>query len=472
MFKKIITALLFLCASLAVFNTNARAQGSIATSNSAITSAAMPKGAERLLPDSVPAEFNKAFDNLLNEGAGKISGGEREIIAWVGNYKNSLNAARLVNQVQTNFRKAGWQYEAAGRSGDLDVFSLYTESSPRRVVLGFFVPGDDVLVCALMEVVKPSSTAPLAPKTTATNSRNIQSSNDEVPTTNTNEKIVLEMKRDEPYVNVMGNETLAMPDFPKLAPKSGKVRGYVKDWTGKPLQGAEIGVRSSYLAGYYSGAQGKTNSNGYYEFIVPKGSAHYYNAGYQLNWGEGIAAVGLHPADGKLDSFVTMDGAVENFVLLPYGVTSREKLSENANLASTYYGGAIYVSYYTLEKTDNNKIPGSIIEDSIVEITLTPEGKLLDGSAGKTIVVHNRVGFRGNFSILNIPLGRYKISANVGGKSLKIKENRKFNPLFGMMPEETNGAATILFKPSEAKASMITPQHGAWESISLSVSMQ
>jgi len=34
----------------------------------------MPAGAERLTPESIPAEFNQAFDNLLAQGEGKIAG--------------------------------------------------------------------------------------------------------------------------------------------------------------------------------------------------------------------------------------------------------------------------------------------------------------------------------------------------------------------------------------------------------------
>ena len=470
MFRKDLTAILFLSAAFLIFvSADAWAQDSVAAQSSELTAVVMPKGAERLLPASVPAEFNQAFDNLLAQGAGKIAGGEREVLAWTGNYKNQTNATRLVSELQASFRTGGWLYESSGRNGDLEVFNLYTEGSTRRAIIGFFVRSDEVLVCALIEVVKPGSSASVTPKPTSTSIPNIQLSNGDSPAPS-GEKIVLDMKREQAFVDVMGNEMPALPDFPKLAPKAGKVRGYVKDSTGKPLAGAEIGVRASYFAGQYAGAQGKTGADGYYEFVVPKGSAHYYNAGYQLNWGDGIAAVGLHPADGKLDSFTTVDGAVENFVLLPYGITSQEKLSENPFVSSTYYGGTLHISYYTLEKSDNNRIAGSIVEDSIVEITLTPDGNLLDGSAGKIIVVRNPVGFRGNFSIHNIPLARYKISAKVGGKSLNIKENRKFNPLFGMTPEQTTGTATVLFTPGSAKASMVTPQSGWWEGSSLTVS--
>ena len=231
---------------------------------------------------------------------------------------------------------------------------------------------------------------------------------------------VITAEKNALWVNVAGDEMPSIPKFSSLAPKPGRVRGYVKDWAGKPLAGAAIGVRSSYLAGHYSGAQGTTDANGYYEFVVPKGSAHFYNAGYQIEWGGGLAAVSLHPADGKLDSFVTMDGAVENFVFLPYGVTSRENLQNNPRVPSTYYGGSIYVHYYAAEAGDSGAMAGSILEGSMLEITLTSED-----AGGRSFVIRQPVGFAGNVTLNNIPLGRYKISAKAGGRTLKLKENGK-----------------------------------------------
>jgi hypothetical protein len=175
----------------------------------------------------------------------------------------------------------------------------------------------------------------------------------------------------------------------------------------------------------------------------------------------------LHPADGKLGSFTTVDGAVENFVLLPYGVTSRENLQDGPRNASTYYGGSIYVHYSAAEASDGNRPPWALLEGSILEITLTPE----DAAAGKSVVIRQPVGFAGNVTINNIPLGRYKITAKAGDQTLKLKENRKFNPLFGLTPSETVGTARITFVPSGAQASMVGPQHGAWDSVSLDVSM-
>jgi hypothetical protein len=76
----------------------------------------------------------------LDQGAGKIAGGDREILVWNGNYENAASAAKMVGQIQTSFRAAGWQYEPTGRNGDVEVFSLFKDGTPRRGVVGFSSP--------------------------------------------------------------------------------------------------------------------------------------------------------------------------------------------------------------------------------------------------------------------------------------------------------------------------------------------
>ncbi|HEX8636959.1 MAG TPA: hypothetical protein VF692_02770, partial [Pyrinomonadaceae bacterium] len=149
------------------------------------------------------------------------------------------------------------------------------------------------------------------------------------------------------YVNVMGDEMIAMPQFSALAKKPGKARGYVKDWTGKPLTGAYIGVRASGLGGKYAGAHTETDAKGYYEINIPWGTADFYAAGYTIDYAAGRAALGLQPADGETGGFASAEGAVENFVLFPYGAISNSDSSENPRLASAYYGGSISLNFGT-----------------------------------------------------------------------------------------------------------------------------
>jgi hypothetical protein len=450
---------IILIGCIAAFAAAAFGQSSVPVRSSELTSAVMPTGAERLAPDSIPEQFGQAFDSVVRAGKGQFAGGDREVLAWSGNYGDQQSSAAAMSRIQTSFRKAGWTFESQGKVGDLETFSLLREGMPKRLVYGFFVFDDKVFVCSLMELIKPGTGNALEEAKPA----------DTASGTPTRAKIVT-ADRDTQWVNVMGSEMPAIPDFPKLAPKPGRARGYVKDWSGKPLAGADIGVRSSYLAGFYSGAQGKTDANGYYEIVVPNGSAHFYNAGYQINWGDGVAAVSLHPADGVLDPFATIDGAVENFVLLPYGMTSRENLQESPHLPSTFYGGAISFNWYSADADDNNAPHFALRTGSTLEVTLMPDGPMLDGSAGRPIIVRKVLGPSSAFRVHNIPLGTYRISVRVDGRPIQVKDNKKYPEIFGMAPAETTGEAKIVFVPDEAKASMIIPQHGAWKWIGLSLS--
>lgn len=462
--SKLYYSLFIICALLTLIAAQASAQtdkDGQPAANSALNSVRLPAGALRVNEQSVPSEIRDTLGKLIAFGGGRVRQGDSEVLVWTGGNFRKSNALQVVKKLSGNLQTVGWTYDVAEQNAEFTVFNS-VNASDRRGIAGFWTAKDDFLLLAWTEMLPVSATIAESPKT-----NNRPANNSTVSNNNDASAKVITAEKNALWVNVMGNEMPALPQFPQLSPKPNKVRGYVKDWTGKPLAGAAIGIRASYFAGHYSGAQGTTDANGYYEFVVPKGSAHFYNAGYQIEWGEGIAAVSLHPADGALDSFTTADGAVENFVMLPYGVTSRENLQNNPRVSSTYYGGSIYVHYYAAEAGDSGAMAGSIVEGSILEITLTPE----NAGSGKSLVIRQPIGFAGNVTLNNIPLGRYKISAKANGKTLKLKENRKFNQMFGLAPSETIGAASILFVPSQAKASMIGPQNGAWDSVSLDVSM-
>lgn len=461
--KSYLKLFVFILLTIILCNASANvfAQDYEAAAQSKLSGANLPRGAVRLFEQVVPGEINDVLQKLINQSGAVVKRGDTEVLAWTENFKQS-NVPQIIKQVTDNFRAAGWEYEEM--RGDVTVFSLSRTVPTKRIIVGLYTYDDKALVVALTEMLRAD--APTQVKTNGNTAKTNQDSS--VGAVSNSSAKVVTAEKNAKYVNLMGTEMPPMPSFPQLAPKPGKVRGYVKDWTGKPLAGAQLGIRASYLAGYYTGGQGVTDANGYYEFAPPKGMAHFYNAGYQIEWGDGVAAVSLHPVDGKLDSFVTMDGAVENFVMLPYGIVSREAYQENPYVPQTYYGGSVYITYWMAERSDNRPYAGSLLEDSIIEVTLTPE------NGGKSFVVRQPVGPVGNLTIQNIPItdGRYKITIKNDGKPLKIKENRKFSEQFGMSPAETIGTGSILFIPSEAKASMVGPQNGAWNWISLGVETQ
>ncbi len=121
--------------------------------SSALTQINLPTGALRVLPAGVPAEINDGLDKIIEAGAGKLTPGEREVLAWSGvNYKKS-NAGALINQLQKNLQAKGWTYEVGGTDGGITVFSVSMLAPTRRAVLGFYVPTDDALVLAWTEVL-------------------------------------------------------------------------------------------------------------------------------------------------------------------------------------------------------------------------------------------------------------------------------------------------------------------------------
>lgn len=452
MFKYLFPAILIVLLTF----TLAFAQGTSPATSSEIVGIDLPSGAARVDDGHIPMEITQALEKLIAAGNGKVRRGNREVIAWTEGYRRS-NAAGIVKKVTAGLQTSGWTYEVGAQDSELTVFTAIRSSPSKRAIVGFYTYSDEALVFAWIEMLAVTDDTPAMQTVAPARSSSGNS-------------IAVNIPKNTTYVNALGSEMPAMPKFPALSPKPGRVRGYVKDASGKPLAGAAIGVRSTLIGGAYSGAQGKTDASGYYDFAIPRGVAHYYNAGYAIEYGEGLAALGLHPADGSVDSFASVDGAVENFVLLGHGITSRASLQENPRNAGTYYGGSIYVGYWVVSRSDASTYPKSIIEDEVVEIVLTPDGPLADGSAGRMIVVRKTAGFDSGYWVNNIPVGRYTINARLSsGKALKMTMHKPIGTPFGMSPAESSGTAALLFSPGSAQASMVSPAYGGWDPVSISV---
>lgn len=271
-------------------------------------------------------------------------------------------------------------------------------------------------------------------------------------------------------LNVMGRKMPTIPAMPKLAPKPGFVRGYVRDTQGHPLKGALIGIRSTSVGGLYSGASSKTDAQGYYEIKAPWGVGSFYCAGYTADYGDLIAAFGLHPTDGATDEFATANGVVKNWVLLPYGVGDRAKAQDDPKYSGSYYGGTIVFDYYT---SAGSQSKSALPANADIEITLTPDGPLLDGSKGRMIVVHKAAGdgFSGTFYLNNIPVGVYKIKVKAAGVgALRLRETGPYaNRPFGITPKNAVGEANLLLKVYDADPNGATAGHGHWNTFQISL---
>jgi hypothetical protein len=258
------------------------------------------------------------------------------------------------------------------------------------------------------------------------------------------------------YVDLMGRQRPVLPAFKATNVKPGTLKGYVKDIYGRPLPGAQIGVRSSIIGGGYSSASATSDANGFYEILLPVGNVEIWGAKYLMDYESAKAPVSLFPADSNLNSFNSTDGAVKNFVLLPYGQGRPDQISKGPYWPSSYLGAAIHLSY-TL-RTQSLSLPGSFPVGTIIVIKLTPLDLVhADEKVSFTI---RKVIESNELYINNIPIGKYKIEVKLeSGANILMRENINLKPLYGMKPKQATGVAEVTFIPGEPE---ILAWYGNW----------
>ena len=162
------------------------------------------------------------------------------------------------------------------------------------------------------------------------------------------------------------------------------MKGYVTNAQGAPLEGVEVFADNTLE--YNSNILGVTDASGFYRLDLPA-LATTWNAGaYVRPTFEGQRyEFRLVPDDEN--AFAGVDGAVRNFIWQLSGPTPD---------GSGDYGATVYV-YGEYASGD--------FEVDNVELTLAPEGLLIDGSTGQTLT-QTPVGGEIN----DVPIGRYTVS--------------------------------------------------------------
>jgi hypothetical protein len=189
----------------------------------------------------------------------------------------------------------------------------------------------------------------------------------------------------------------------KTSVETGIVKGRVTDAQGNPMPNAKVVVESTIF--YASYVHATTNATGDYRVAVPKGSwktsvrieKSFLGRPYRFD---------LHPDNAE--PFAGKDGAVRNFTW---------KLSGEKPDGTGFYGSTVAV--YSQ--------PGSSFMMDEVELTLTPEGALIDGNKGKTITAGLTDIGGGEDGIRDVPLGKYNITARnkTTGKPLQVRLRNK-----------------------------------------------
>lgn len=198
------------------------------------------------------------------------------------------------------------------------------------------------------------------------------------------------MKMNLPLLVVLSLPALAAcgTDAPAVArEESGYATGRVVDTRGNPVAGAKILLDNTVF--YDSYISGSTGEDGTYRLKVHPGAWRAY-ASIRKEYNGRTYPLEMHP--DSADSFDEA-GAVRNFT---WKLEGRKPDNDWG-----YYGGLVKVfsetGFYEMEN---------------VEITLAPDGPLIDGSEGRTLVLRLGDNYWRQLAYLeDIPIGRYVASA-------------------------------------------------------------
>lgn len=189
--------------------------------------------------------------------------------------------------------------------------------------------------------------------------------------------------------------------------EAGVVKGVVRDGAGRPMADVKITVEHTLFHASY--VFGKTDAEGRYRVEVPSGSWKVHAQIVRDYHGQRLS---FDLASEEAGPFAGSDGATRNFTW---------KL---AGERGEWGGGGHYGARLTLMRGDFD----SWFELHDLEVTLTPDGPLVDGSAGKTIVARPA---EGSDLLEDIPVGRYTVTVRhvTGGpRPLRVRNRGEYGP--------------------------------------------
>lgn len=146
----------------------------IPVSRGKLTAVDLPSGARRVRDEKIPAEIKDTLSKLVAAGGAEFTEGGSEVVLWEGNYKKALGA-QMIQNLETAFKDAGWQYELGEKSAEFTTFVVFRPQPTPRALVGFFIPSEDVFVFAVAEMLK--SDAPQTSNSSTQQKPSVQTKN-------------------------------------------------------------------------------------------------------------------------------------------------------------------------------------------------------------------------------------------------------------------------------------------------------
>ena len=208
-----------------------------------------------------------------------------------------------------------------------------------------------------------------------------------------------------------------------IGPKEGYATGKVTNADGSALKGVSVVIDNTMI--YNSYALGTSDEKGNYSIQLPKVGTFMASARINKTYNGKQYEMDLDP--DVYEEF-SIDGAVRNF---QWKMTGKRPTDLEG-----YYGASIEV---------NKSVLSQVYDSENIEFTLIPEGNLIDGTKGKILKVKHGAPHTTDYGrIVDIPLGRYVMSAMYTGESGKfpLKLRNHFSE------DEYVSSLVINFEPS------------------------
>jgi hypothetical protein len=171
--------------------------------------------------------------------------------------------------------------------------------------------------------------------------------------------------------------------------EKGYATGKITKSDGSPWAGVKVIVENTLFYNTYVAAV--SDEKGMYRVKMPSSGTYHATADVEMPYNGQKYTIRLHPDND--DPFGT-NGAVRNFTF---------KLTGAYPDGLGHYGGTVMV---------DKDVMSELYDSENVELTLTPVGKLIDGSSGQTLKLKPGQPRTDNYGkLVDVPIGRYNVSA-------------------------------------------------------------